>query len=206
MMKKLFVIFSVWSVIFIMAHANSGVRAQQQGNRLFEARMDFPVGDGPNSVAIGDLNGDGCPDIATANSWSHNVSILLGNGDGTFQTAVNYGVGDGPYSVAIGDLNGDGCPDIAAANYWSHDVSILINNCKNVSHSPRGRVAGPVDAVQYYFFSAMDLSSFAIEDDIASFVGPQGDLTVTGYVWLDERTLEVMFDQQTTVGRYEMVI
>ena len=80
-----------------------------------------------HSVAIGDLNGDGNLDLAVANSSSNNVSVLLGNGDGSFQSAVNYGAGDGPCSVAIGDLNGDGDLDLAVANRISDNVSILIN-------------------------------------------------------------------------------
>jgi len=43
--------------------------------------------------------------------WGSNVSVLLGNGDGTFQAAVNYGAGSDPVSVAVGDFNGDGKPD-----------------------------------------------------------------------------------------------
>src|SRR5206468_4236096 len=86
------------------------------------------VGTSPRSVAIGDLNGDGRPDLAVANSGSNNVSALLGNGDGTFlQTAFNYAVGPGPVSLAIGDLNGDGRPDLAVANGGSYTVSVLLN-------------------------------------------------------------------------------
>ena len=45
------------------------------------------------SVAIGDVNGDGKADLAVANYYSHNVSIILGNGNGTFALAVNYSLG-----------------------------------------------------------------------------------------------------------------
>ena len=44
-------------------------------------------------MAVGDFNGDGKADLAVANCLSNNVSVLLGNGDGTFQAAVNYGAG-----------------------------------------------------------------------------------------------------------------
>ena len=44
-------------------------------------------------MAVGDFNGDGKADLAVANHGSNNVSVLLGNGDGTFQAAVNYGGG-----------------------------------------------------------------------------------------------------------------
>ena len=38
------------------------------GDGSFQAKRDYPTGDGPDSVAIGDLNGDGKPDLATANA------------------------------------------------------------------------------------------------------------------------------------------
>ena len=62
----------------------------------------------PNSIAMGDLDGDGVLDLATANFSDKNASVLLGNGDGTFRTAVNYSAGITSFSVAIGDLNADG--------------------------------------------------------------------------------------------------
>src|SRR5262249_16314924 len=61
----------------------------------------------PTSVAIGDLNGDGSPDLAVSNQGSNNVSVLLGNGNGTFQTQTTYTAGSLPRSIAIGDVNGD---------------------------------------------------------------------------------------------------
>jgi hypothetical protein len=79
-------------------------------------------------VAVGDFDGDGKPDLAVANFGSNNVSVLLGNGDGSFQAAQNFGVGSSPYSVAVGDFNGDGVQDLAVANSGSNNVSVLINN------------------------------------------------------------------------------
>jgi hypothetical protein len=86
------------------------------------------TGSAPSSVAGGDFNGDGKPDLAVANIQSNNVSVLLGNGDGTFQTAVNYPVGGSPSSVAVGDLNGDGKLDLVVANSGSNTVSVLLGN------------------------------------------------------------------------------
>src|SRR5437899_8699626 len=51
---------------------------------------DFPVGASPSAVAVGDFNGDRKSDLAVANNGSDNVSVLLGNGNGTFLPAVNY--------------------------------------------------------------------------------------------------------------------
>jgi hypothetical protein len=66
--------------------------------------------------------------LAVANGGSDNISILLGNGDGTFQAAVDYGAGSNPSSVAVGDFNGDGKLDIVVANDGSNNVSIFLGN------------------------------------------------------------------------------
>ena len=64
----------------------------------------------------GDFNGDGQTDLAVANSARNDVSVLLGNGDGTFQTQVTYAVGSEPDALVTGDFNGDGRTDLAVAN------------------------------------------------------------------------------------------
>src|ERR1700719_2022414 len=80
------------------------------------------------SMGMGDFNGDGNQDLVVANNNSNDVSILLGNGDGTFQPNVDFGAGTVPNSVAVGDFNGDGRQDLAVANASSNDVSILLGN------------------------------------------------------------------------------
>ena len=90
--------------------------------------LSFDTGNYPHSVALGDLNGDGKPDLATANSGANTVSVLLGNGAGAFRAETDYGTGSYPRSVAIGDLNGDGKPDLATANTFDNTVSVLLGN------------------------------------------------------------------------------
>ncbi|HET9326610.1 MAG TPA: VCBS repeat-containing protein, partial [Candidatus Eisenbacteria bacterium] len=83
---------------------------------LFAPPVSYSTGNGPFSVAIADLNADGKPDLAVANSYSGAVSVLLGNGDGSFGPKTDFSAGMGPHSVAVGDLNRDGKPDLAVAN------------------------------------------------------------------------------------------
>ncbi|MEG4082530.1 DUF4347 domain-containing protein [Microcoleus sp. POL10_C6] len=80
------------------------------------------------SVAVGDFNKDGNSDLVTANSSTNDVSLLLGNGDGTFGAATYFGGVLGPASVAVGDFNGDGNLDLATVNQTSNNVSILPGN------------------------------------------------------------------------------
>src|SRR5262249_31373907 len=58
----------------------------------------FPVTGYPFAVAVGDLNGDGIADLATANSSSNYASILLGNGDDTYQPEIQLQVGSSQYA------------------------------------------------------------------------------------------------------------
>src|SRR5262249_46574313 len=91
---------------------------------------------GPNSVAAGDLNGDGKSDLAVSNARSGTVSVLLGNGTGGFSTPTDFAVGTQPVSVVVSDFNGDGKKDLAIANHGSNDVSILINTCSSAVTNP----------------------------------------------------------------------
>src|SRR5437773_448084 len=113
----------------------------------FIARGDFKVGTHPHWMAATDFNGDWRPDLATANSDTNNVSVLLGNGDGTFQAAPTLVAGSRPESVAVGDINRDGVPDLAVANSGSSDVSVLLGNGDGTFQAARAfAVAGTTAA------------------------------------------------------------
>src|SRR2546429_1076470 len=95
------------------------------GDGTFQSAVNYDAGTDPVSVAVGDFNGDGKPDLAVVNSGSTNVALLLGKGDGTFQSAVNYDTSTSPNSVAVGDFNGDGKLDLVVGG---STVSVLLGN------------------------------------------------------------------------------
>jgi hypothetical protein len=74
------------------------------------------LGFNPRSIAVGDINNDGIPDMILTNSSDSTISVFPGNGDGTFADSTNYKVGSSPMYVVIGDFNGDGISDLAVAN------------------------------------------------------------------------------------------
>ena len=88
----------------------------------------IPVGTEPEAIVVGDFTGNGKLDLAVANYGSNNVTLLLGNGDGTFTQAASspYTVGNRPDSIVAGDFNGDGRLDLAVANLNDNTVSILL--------------------------------------------------------------------------------
>jgi hypothetical protein len=85
---------------------------------------------GPNALVAADFDGNGNLDLAIVNRTTNNVTVLLGNGDGTFTpaTASPVAVGQGPVALAAGDIDGDARPDLAVVNQTDNSVSILLNN------------------------------------------------------------------------------
>jgi hypothetical protein len=73
----------------------------------------LPQGRSPQSIAIGDYDGDGIPDLAVANRASNNVSVLLGRGDGTFASGSSISVGGAATFVVAADFDHDGRSDLA---------------------------------------------------------------------------------------------
>ena len=126
------------------------------GDGTYFAAANYTAGTYPISVAFGDLNGDGTPDLVVANSKSNNVSVLLNAGNGSFAAAVNFAAGTNPASVAVGDFNGDGKADVAVGNYQGSNVSVLLN---------KGDGSGTLlAAVNYAVGSGAGTQSIAIGD------------------------------------------
>jgi len=91
----------------------------------------FRTGRYPNSVALGDLNNDGHPDIITTGPGAPGISVLLGVGDGTFGPVTVYPGPVGstwPFSLAIADLNGDSRLDVAVTDDDGPGVAVLLGN------------------------------------------------------------------------------
>ncbi len=96
----------------------------------------YPAGRDVQAVAVGDLDGDGKPDLATANHHSDSVSVLVNAGRGSFRPRRDYLVAAGPSSVVVADLNADGKLDVVTASPSAAAVSVLLNE-GNGTFEPR---------------------------------------------------------------------
>ena len=98
------------------------------GSGSFGPLTSFTVGATPYSIAVGDFNGDGKLDLATANLEGQSVSMLPGDGAGRFGVALHFLTDNPPVLIATGDFNRDGKLDLATSNLFS-GVSVLLNGC-----------------------------------------------------------------------------
>src|SRR5260370_2674137 len=87
------------------------------GDGTFQAAVSYAAGSAPRSMAVGDFNGDGKPDLAVANGCG--INVLLGNGDGTFPAAAHYATGRHPPSVAVVSFKKNSQPHLFFSNHSS---------------------------------------------------------------------------------------
>ena len=96
-------------------------------NCSFQSGPFAKTGVEPNWLTVGDFDGDGGPDLASANRSTDNVTVLLGNGTGSLNIfGLRETVGELPASITHGDFNRDGIADLVVGNRSSDDVSILL--------------------------------------------------------------------------------
>lgn len=109
------------------------VQPQQQGaDAKFGAPSAFGTGATPLDLATGDLNGDGRPDLVTANNGGGSVSVLInsmtaGAVTPKYMAKVDLESGEDVVAVALGDLNNDGKLDVVAVNRNPGTLSVRLN-------------------------------------------------------------------------------
>lgn len=94
------------------------------GGGLFSPPIGYGADHGANALAIGDIDGNGLPDLAVANRWSDNVTVLR-NEPATL-LGRRYPVGNLPGSIAAGDFNKDGRTDVVIARGNQNIAALLF--------------------------------------------------------------------------------
>jgi VCBS repeat-containing protein len=145
--------------------ANSGSNTVSvllgNGDGTFAAKQDFVVdtaGRTPDSVAVGDMNGDGKLDLVVGSSSTAGaVQELFGLGDGTFETHTsNLGGANRSAIIAISDLNNDHRPDVVVTGYsivsggatsdWLNQLATVQSPTYTIDHSTSPDNVAPVAA------------------------------------------------------------
>ncbi|RYU74522.1 FG-GAP repeat domain-containing protein, partial [Hymenobacter persicinus] len=164
----------------------TAARAQ---NPTFASPVAYAAGGYAQGIISADFNGDGRPDLATANSGSSNVGVLLQSGTtaGAFLTPSLYNGGDFTPVLAAGDLNGDNRPDIAFISQSTISVGVLLN-----SATTPGTFATPT------FYPASNGSSSSRGVAIADVNGDGRNDLITG----NATQIGVRLNSTTTPGTF----
>ena len=98
------------------------------GGGVFGINATLNVGSHPSSVAVADVNGDGKPDLISANFLDNTLTVLTNNGRGIFSSNATLNVGNGPISVIAADVNGNSKLELVCANFGDNTLTVLTNN------------------------------------------------------------------------------
>ena len=171
------------------------------GSGGFTEAAGSPIGVGstPHSLAVGDFNLDGKPDIAVANANSDSVTILVGNGSGGFTQAAGSPVGAGrtPLSVAVADFNLDGMPDLAVVNARPNNVTILLGDGAGGFIQASG---SPVSVGIDPFDIAIGDFNLDGKPDFAAVNHDSNNVTIQLNTCAPAPDFSLSFDQQTVTG------
>ncbi|HYC57148.1 MAG TPA: FG-GAP-like repeat-containing protein [Candidatus Binatia bacterium] len=141
------------------------------GTGLFQSMLaPEPVGVEASPSEPGDFDNDGDMDIATSATSSNEVTVLLGNGDGTFPPGQFINVGPANHGIAALDVDGDADLDLVVANENGNDLSLMLNNGAGVFGNPVD-FDGGVDGE--YGLTASDMNEDGITDLIVGGNGSQ---------------------------------
>jgi hypothetical protein len=188
--KGIFVMLRKPSAVTLLVLLASGCAVSSTVG--FKPPQNYPVGTNPRAVVKADFNADGNMDLAVANygdpavSDDGNISILLGNGDGTFRSATNFVGVKNCTGLLEADFDNDGKSDLALIRHGdpavndSGDVTIFFGNGDGTFHKGQtvttGRNFISVVAADFNLDQRPDLAISQTDNSVSVLMG-NGDGT-----------------------------
>ena len=175
--------------IAVINNSNNGpfnlVTLLGNGDGTFTIKSNTPLTGSPETLAVGDFNGDGILDLVTEDYVTGDATVLLGNGDGTFTAKDTFAAAGGFAStvIVVADFNGDGIPDLAFGylDGSSQNVPVFLGNGDGTftSKSTPG-LGSPVDGLTAGDFNGDGVQDLAVSNgsDVTVLLG-NGDGTFT---------------------------
>ena len=120
-------------VVTANASGNNVAIRLNNGNGSFAAPVLVPVANAPSAVALGDVTGDGFPDLVVTQydygttAGQSSMVVLTNNGTGTFSTGAPVAIGGHPLDLKLGDVDGDGDLDAVTVDEASASASVCLN-------------------------------------------------------------------------------
>ncbi len=158
------------SVTILLGQTNINDTSVGDGQFAPGTERDFPAGNGPTSIAVGDFNIDGMEDLVVSDQTDNAVSVLLGLGSGLFGPNFELPVDQSPVSIASGDFNAAGTLDIATANHDSNDATVVLNSSS---------FTGASNPLSSSVFPGVEYLDVGLKIKTTPRVHPDGDVTLT---------------------------
>ena len=109
----------------------------------FARGMDSAVGANPSTIAVNNIDNLGSPDVAVANAYSGNVSVLLQSANtGQFTSLTSLSVGGVPFDVALGTLDNDLLAEVVVANASSSNITMFRQDSAGAFATPMTLAVG----------------------------------------------------------------
>jgi hypothetical protein len=145
----------------------------QKADGTLDVPVRLPAGNG-RSIGIGDLNGDGIPDIVT--TFDDGIGVYYGQGNRQFATLVHYPGLHSSYQLQIADLNNDGRQDVVAIDFISDSMDVYYQNATGNLNSP---IIQPAIHLGFDDMKVGDLNGDGLTDVVISAAEGSSDKVIT---------------------------
>jgi hypothetical protein len=157
-----------------------------------------------SNLAVGDLNGDGVPDVVATNPARGSFTVFLGNPDGTLRPGTTYQAGvvgySAPYSVAIADFDGDGKLDVALADDATRAMLVRLGRGDGTLGDERSY---PINAVGSFLVVAADMN---LDGHVDLVVADRGSDSVSVLLGRGDGSFRAPIVSSTGAGPYTLVV